>query len=91
MTTTDAIAPPAPAHRACDDSARTDAPPFVFHRHRGPVTTATWIPGTQRILTAAYDGAIARFDLDTDEVTLFGHHDHLANRVVVSDDGLRAA
>ncbi|MBX3713619.1 MAG: WD40 repeat domain-containing protein [Lysobacter sp.] len=91
MTTTDAIAPLAPEHRACDDSARTDAPPFVFHRHRGPVTTATWIPGTQRILTAAYDGAIARFDLDTDEVTLFGHHDHLANRVVVSDDGLRAA
>jgi WD40 repeat protein len=91
MTTTDAIAPPAPAHRVCDDSTRTDAPPFVFHRHRGPVTTASWIPGTQRILTAAYDGAIARFDLDTDEVTLFGHHDHLANRVVVSDDGLRAA
>lgn len=91
MTTTDAIAPLAPEQRACDDSARTDAPPFVFHRHRGPVTTASWIPGTQRILTAAYDGAIARFDLDTDEVTLFGHHDHLANRVVVSDDGLRAA
>ena len=91
MTTTDAIAPLATEHRACDDSARTDAPPFVFHRHRGPVTTATWIPGTQRILTAAYDGAIARFDLQTDEVMLFGHHDHLANRVVVSDDGLRAA
>lgn len=91
MTTTDAIAPLAPEHRACDEGARTGAPPFVFHRHRGPVTTATWIPGTQRILTAAYDGAIARFDLDTDEVTLFGHHDHLANRVVVSDDGLRAA
>ncbi|MFD0723978.1 WD40 repeat domain-containing protein [Lysobacter brunescens] len=91
MTTTDAIAPLAPAHRACDEGAQTDAAPFVFHRHRGPVTTATWIPGTQRILTAAYDGAIARFDLDTDEVTLFGHHDHLANRVVVSDDGLRAA
>lgn len=90
MTTTDAIAPLAPAHPTCDEGAQTDAVPFVFHRHRGPVTTATWIPGTQRILTAAYDGAIARFDLETDEVMLFGHHDHLANRVVVSDDGLRA-
>lgn len=97
MTTTDVLAHQASEHRVRDESpprqgiAACAPDAFVFHRHRGPVTTATWIPGTQRILTAAYDGAIARFDLDTDDVTLFGHHDHLANRVVVSDDGLRAA
>jgi WD40 repeat protein len=96
MTTTDVLAHQASEHRVRGEAPHLqndagDAEAFTFHRHRGPVTTATWIPGTQRILTAAYDGAVARFDLDTDEVVLFGHHDHLANRVVVSDDGLRAA
>jgi WD40 repeat protein len=96
MTTTDVLAHQASEHRIRVETPSLqnnagDAEAFVFHRHRGPVTTATWIPGTQRILTAAYDGAVARFDLDTDEVVLFGHHEHLANRVVVSDDGLRAA
>ena len=67
------------------------APAFDFRRHRGPVTTAAWVPNTRQIVTSAYDGAVARFDLDTGAVTLLGHHDHLVNRVVVSADGSRAA
>ncbi len=72
-------------------AAHAVAPTFDFRRHRGPVTTAAWIPGTRQIVTSAYDGAVARFDLDTGAVTLLGHHDHLVNRIVVSADGLRAA
>lgn len=64
---------------------------FVFRRHRGPATTAAWVPGRRAIVTAAYDGAIGRFDVDGGTVDLLGHHDHLANRVVVDDDGRRAA
>ncbi len=72
-------------------AAHAIAPAFDFRRHRGPVTTAAWIPGTRQIVTSAYDGAVARFDLDSGAVTLLGHHDHLVNRIVVSADGLRAA
>ena len=72
-------------------AAHAVAPDFDFRRHRGPVTTAAWIPGTRQIVTSAYDGAVARFDLDTGAVTLLGHHDHLVNRIVVSADGARAA
>lgn len=62
-----------------------------FLRHRGPVTSAVWVPGTRRIVTSAYDGAVARFDLDGGGVELLGYHDHLANRVVVDDQGRLAA
>jgi WD40 repeat protein len=62
-----------------------------FERHRGPVTSAAWIPGTRHVITSAYDGAVARFDVDTGEVALVGYHDHLANRVVVEANGRRAA
>jgi len=72
-------------------AAHTIAPEFDFRRHRGPVTTAAWIPNTRQIVTSAYDGAVARFDLDTGAVALLGHHDHLVNRIVVSADGARAA
>lgn len=72
-------------------AAQAAAPAFDFRRHRGPVTTAAWIPNTRQIVTSAYDGAVARFDLDSGAVTLLGHHDHLVNRIVVSADGLRAA
>jgi WD40 repeat protein len=64
---------------------------FSFQRHRGPVTAAAWIPGTRQIITSAYDGAVARFDADSGAVDLLGHHDHLANRVVVDGEGRRAA
>ena len=72
-------------------AAQAAAPAFDFRRHRGPVTTAAWVPNTRQIVTSAYDGAVARFDLDSGAVTLLGHHDHLVNRIVVSADGLRAA
>ncbi|UXI70098.1 WD40 repeat domain-containing protein [Tahibacter amnicola] len=62
-----------------------------FSRHRGPVTSAAWIPGTRQVITSAYDGAVARFDVDTGSVDLLGYHEHLANRVVVDDSGRRAA
>ena len=62
-----------------------------FSRHRGPVTSAAWIPGTRHVITSAYDGAVARFDVDTGEAALVGYHDHLANRVVVEGNGRRAA
>ena len=62
-----------------------------FERHRGPVTSAAWIPGTRHVITSAYDGAVARFDVDTGAVALVGYHDHLANRVVVEANGRRAA
>lgn len=91
---------PAPSLAPADASAMSAshmstasdmAPAFDFSRHRGPVTTAVWVPNTRQIVTSAYDGAVARFDLDTGTVTLLGHHDHLVNRIVVSADGLRAA
>lgn len=97
MKTFDTLAPsPASADAssmsaASASTARAVAPAFDFRRHRGPVTTAAWIPGTRQIVTSAYDGAVARFDLDSGAVTLLGHHDHLVNRIVVSADGLRAA
>lgn len=65
--------------------------PFRFDRHRGPVTSAAWIPGTRHVITSAYDGAVARFDVDTGAAALVGYHDHLANRVVVEAGGRRAA
>ncbi len=97
MATIDNLAPSSASADASSMSAthasaaHAVAPIFDFRRHRGPVTTAAWIPHTRQIVTSAYDGAVARFDVDSGAVTLLGHHDHLVNRIVVSADGLRAA
>jgi toxoflavin biosynthesis protein ToxC len=60
-------------------------------RHRGPVTCATAIPGTRKVITSAYDGAVGLFDLESSEARLLGYHDHLVNRVTVNQTGTRAA
>ncbi len=62
-----------------------------FTRHRGPVTGVAMIPGSRKVVTSAYDGAVALFDTENGRVELLGYHLHLVNRVVVSDDGRRAA
>src|SRR3954447_24042847 len=62
-----------------------------FTRHRGPVTSVAAIPGRAVAVAAAYDGAVSLFDLDAGTVDLLGYHQHLANHVTVSDDGLWAA
>ncbi len=63
----------------------------TFHRHRGPITAAVWVPASRKILTSGYDGAVARYDADGGAVELLGYHDHLVNRVVVDPAGRRAA
>ncbi len=62
-----------------------------FDRHRGPVTCAVAVPGTDLVVTSAYDGAVGIFDLASGRVELLGYHDHLANRVTVNASGSRAA
>ena len=62
-----------------------------WSRHRGPVTGVALIPGTSRVVTSAYDGAVGLFNLDTGRAELLGYHDHLVNRVVVDAGGTRAA
>ena len=62
-----------------------------FDRHRGPVTCAAAVPGSDLVITSAYDGAVGLFDLGTGRVELLGYHDHLANRVTVDATGTRAA
>lgn len=62
-----------------------------FTCHRGPVTCAVEIPGTNKIITSAYDGATAIFNPDTDDVKLLGYHEHLVNRVSVNEEGTFAA
>ncbi len=62
-----------------------------FLRHRGPVTGVAAVPGTDKAVTSAYDGAVARFDLKTGEVELLGYHRHLVNRLIVDPSGRRAA
>jgi WD40 repeat protein len=62
-----------------------------WSRHRGPVTGVALIPGTNKAVTSAYDSAVGLFDLDSGEVELIGYHDHLVNRIVVNDDGTKAA
>jgi len=60
-------------------------------RHRGPVTCAAPIPGTDKVITSGYDGAVGLFDLSTGAVRLLGYHDHLVNRVTVNAAGTCAA
>ena len=62
-----------------------------FTCHRGPVTCAIEIPGSNKIITSAYDGATAIFDPVTAEVKLLGYHEHLVNRVSVNKAGTYAA
>jgi WD40 repeat protein len=61
-----------------------------FDRHRGPVTCAAAVPGSDLVVTSGYDGAVGLFDLGTGRVELLGYHDHLANRVTVDATGTRA-
>lgn len=62
-----------------------------FTRHRGPVTSVAAIPGRAAAVAAAYDGAVALFDLASGNVDLLGYHNHLANHVTVNADGSKAA
>ena len=62
-----------------------------FVRHRGPVTCAAGIPGTDEVVTSGYDGAVALYNLTSGSVELLGFHRHLVNRVVVDAGGRRAA
>ena len=62
-----------------------------FVRHRGPVTCAAGIPGTDDVVTSGYDGAVALYNLTSGRVELLGFHRHLVNRVVVDEEGRRAA
>lgn len=62
-----------------------------FVRHRGPVTCAAGIPGRRAAVMSGYDSAISYVDLEAKTVELLGYHAHLANRIVVSPDGTRAA
>ncbi|MEG3152178.1 WD40 repeat domain-containing protein [Sphingomonas sp. ZT3P38] len=62
-----------------------------FTRHRGPVTSVAAIPGRAAAVAAAYDGAVALFDLESGTVDLLGYHRHLANHVTVNAAGSMAA
>src|SRR4029079_19800668 len=62
-----------------------------FVRHRGPVTCAAGIPGTDEVVTSGYDGAVALYNLTSGSVELLGFHRPLVNRVVVDAAGRRAA
>lgn len=42
-------------------------------------------------MTVGYDGAVAVFSLDTQQVELLGYHEHLVNKVAVSPAGSYAA
>ncbi|MEM9456352.1 MAG: WD40 repeat domain-containing protein [Myxococcota bacterium] len=63
----------------------------AFVRHRGPITSTAWIPGTRQILTSGYDSAVACFDMERNTGELWGYHQHLCNRIVVDAEGRRAA
>ena len=58
-----------------------------FVRHRGPVTCAAGIPGSDDVVTSGYDGAVAIYNLVNGSVELLGFHRHLVNRVVVDGGG----
>ncbi|MEO1337035.1 MAG: WD40 repeat domain-containing protein, partial [Myxococcota bacterium] len=48
-------------------------------------------PGTNEVISGAYDSGVGIFDVASDTFCMLGYHDHLTNRVVVSPDGKRAA
>lgn len=53
----------------------------VFQRHRGPITSVAPC-GDGQLVTAAYDGAVALYDLGRSSVELLGYHRHLVNKVI---------
>ena len=55
------------------------------------MTCAAGIPGTDDVVTSGYDGAVALYNLTSGRVELLGFHRHLVNRVVVDEEGRRAA
>ena len=63
----------------------------LFVKHRGPVTGVSHIPNINAVITSGYDGAIGWFNIDNKEVKLIGYHDHLANNVIVNNDGTKGA
>ncbi|UFJ43134.1 hypothetical protein LOK74_11970 [Brevibacillus humidisoli] len=63
----------------------------TFNRHRGPVTCVAQIGQTDDVVTSAYDGAVAIFNVKSGDVQLLGYHDHLANRIIVNQEGTKAA
>ncbi|MFK7787562.1 MAG: WD40 repeat domain-containing protein [Crocinitomicaceae bacterium] len=62
-----------------------------FKRHRGPVTGVAAINNSNLVVTSGYDGAVALFDTESDEVTLLGYHDHLVNSIFTDTTGKFAA
>jgi len=64
---------------------------LCFARHRGPITSVASVPGTNEVMTAGYDSAVALFNLESRRARLLGYHRHLVNRVVVESNGARAA
>lgn len=76
---------------ASKDEQQKNSKKEIFQRHRGPVTSVCQIPNSSKVITSAYDGAVAIFDTDTHEVELLGYHQHLVNRVSVDRNGLLAA
>ncbi|WP_018132423.1 WD40 repeat domain-containing protein [Effusibacillus pohliae] len=62
-----------------------------FTKHRGPVTSVAQVGTTQNVVTSAYDGAVAMFDLNNGSARLLGYHNHLVNRIVVNKEGTKAA
>ena len=62
-----------------------------FVKHSGPVTCVAGVPGSDLVVSSAYDGAVACFDLSTGSVELIGYHDHLVNKITVRWDGSKAA
>ncbi|MDP5274846.1 WD40 repeat domain-containing protein [Chengkuizengella axinellae] len=61
-----------------------------FRKHRGPVTSVAHLGGNE-VVTSAYDGAVAKFNLVDNQVTLLGYHDHLVNKIVSNQEGTKAA
>ncbi|MBJ6362184.1 WD40 repeat domain-containing protein [Paenibacillus sp. GCM10012307] len=63
----------------------------VFTRHRGPVTSVVQIPDSPWLVTSAYDGAVAKYNYITGEISLLGYHKHLVNRITIDRAGTLAA
>src|SRR5437764_7014066 len=79
----------APATAVARSRDTRQVPEFVHHR--GPVTCAAMVPNRPLIVTAAYDGAVGLFDVESGKVDLIGYHGHLVNHVAVNAAGTKAA
>ncbi len=93
VAASDTAAAAVPIPRARRRAARVDGTRAAreFQRHRGPVTGVASVPGTERIASVAYDGAVALFDVATGGVELLGYHDHLGNGISADPRGGRVA